>query len=79
DVTETKLTPSSKANSSAKSRSTPNIQDELEDLYVVSASAPGRRKKEVSYAVDDFIESDDEDDEGEEQDDDDSDVYTDGE
>ena len=79
DVTETKPTPSSKANSSAKSRSTPNIQDELEDLYVVSASAPGRRKKEVSYAVDDFIESDDEDDEGEEQDDDDSDVYTDGE
>ncbi|KAF8004523.1 hypothetical protein HF325_001971 [Metschnikowia pulcherrima] len=79
DVTETKPTSSSKANSSAKSRSTPNIQDELEDLYVVSASAPGRRKKEVSYAVDDFIESDDEDDEREEQDDDDSDVYTDGE
>ncbi|OBA18965.1 DNA topoisomerase 2 [Metschnikowia bicuspidata var. bicuspidata NRRL YB-4993] len=64
--------------STAKSQGVPSVQDELDDLIIVNDKAPGRRKKEVSYAVDDFIETDEE--EGEEEDkDDDSDVYTDGE
>lgn len=75
DVAE-KPAPAPKPKPTSRSRAVPSIEEELEDLIVVNDSAPGRRKKEVSYAVDDFIETDEE---SPEEEDDDEEEYTDGE
>ncbi|GEQ71943.1 hypothetical protein JCM33374_g5629 [Metschnikowia sp. JCM 33374] len=81
DVEVDKPEPAPQPKPATKARAVPSIQEELEDLQILSERAPGRRKKEVSYAVDDFIDSEEDevDEEDEEEEDDDSDVYTDGE
>lgn len=50
-------------------KSTPTIQDELDDLTIVSEAPTGRRKQKVSY-VDEFIASEEEDDSEEDYSDD---------